>query len=100
VNQTTTRALEYWSGSYPWGDSEVLDRLRRSQSDEDQRAARAIEDLKSMAYDWMVKSAPVEWGSVEAKEDLRDRATRSFNWCDDAVFARLWTYISWLGWHG
>lgn len=97
--QTTTWALEYWSGAYPWGNAEVLDRLTRSQSGEDQRAARAIEDLKSMAYEWMVESAPVDWRSVEAKEDLRNRATRGFTWCDDAVFARLWTWISWLGWH-
>jgi hypothetical protein len=99
VDHMKRSALEYWDGRYPWGSPETLDRLEASTAEDDRMAAAAIGRLKDTAVGWLEASAPIDWTSAAPRAELATILAEQDPWCDDAVFARIWTYIEWLGWH-
>lgn len=99
MDHTTVCALEYWNGQYPWGSYEVLDRLTTSNAIDDRIAAAAISALMVVGGKWLEDSTPVDWTAPATQLDLRSRVCDQISWCDDLVFARIWAYVSWLGWH-
>ncbi|MEO6989318.1 MAG: hypothetical protein ABI239_11805 [Aquihabitans sp.] len=99
MDHTAACALEYWNGQNPWGSDEVLDRLATSSVNDDRTAAAAISALMVVGEKWLEDSTPVDWTAPKIRLDFRCRVCDQVSWCDDLVFARIWTYVSWLGWH-
>jgi len=47
----------------------------------------------------MRANAPVDWTDGSSEDDLRRVLHERHPWCGPDVFPRVWTWLSWLGWH-
>jgi hypothetical protein len=92
-------ALTYWDGRFPWGREDVLTRLELSSDVEDRAAASEIQALRKTAFAWMESSAPVDWTSPTVRAGVLTLLAERYPWCDGDVLQRVWTWLSWLGWH-
>jgi hypothetical protein len=99
VDHIAACALAYWDGRFPWGHEDVLTRLASSSDVEDRESASEIRALRATALAWMEATAPVDWTSPTTRAGVLTLLAEQFPWCDEDVLHRVWSWLSWLGWH-
>jgi hypothetical protein len=76
-----------------------MTRLERSSEVEHREAASEIQALRTTAFAWMQATAPVDWTSPTTRAGVLTLLAERYPWCDEDVLSRVWSWLSWLGWH-